>query len=367
MPGWPPAALSTVTRLASATRHCAPASVPGGICACPGSRPMPWPAMRTLFVPVATTPCETRAVASNLPAGSGCRRCRTCFGILLDVREERNSLLGTRHSSGADIPQICRGGEHGRRHGVRRGPSNEITSPSNPGGYPMRDPRALIDTATLAASLGDPALRVYDCTTYLEPTPAGSPEPYNAVPGRKTFEDGHIPGADFLDLPGEFSDTGTHLHFMMPPAARLEAAFGRHGIGPGARVVLYSIGTMMWATRFWWMLRSLGLRQRGRARRRPRQVEGRGPPVRISAPRGAIRPQPSCRRLDPAFSSMPRPCWPPSPRDDRDGECAGSAVPSRARAQPLRPAGPGPGQRHRAGGDLGRSCDQGLHHLGRRR
>ncbi|MFO1161354.1 MAG: sulfurtransferase [Reyranellaceae bacterium] len=122
----------------------------------------------------------------------------------------------------------------------------------------MRDPRALIDTATLAASLGDPALRVYDCTTYLEPTPAGSPEPYNAVPGRKTFEDGHIPGADFLDLPGEFSDTGTHLHFMMPPAARLEAAFGRHGIGPGARVVLYSIGTMMWATRFWWMLRSLG-------------------------------------------------------------------------------------------------------------
>ena len=28
--------------------------------------------------------------------------------------------------------------------------------------------------------------------------------------------------------------------------------------GRGARVVLYSIGTMMWATRFWWMLRSLG-------------------------------------------------------------------------------------------------------------
>ena len=122
----------------------------------------------------------------------------------------------------------------------------------------MRDPRALIDTATLAASLGDPALRVYDCTTYLEPTPAGSPEPYNAVPGRKTFEDGHIPGADFLDLQGEFSDTATRLHFMMPPVARLEAAFGRHGVGPGTRVVLYSIGTMMWATRFWWMLRSLG-------------------------------------------------------------------------------------------------------------
>ena len=45
---------------------------------------------------------------------------------------------------------------------------------------------------------------------------------------------------------------------MMPATAQLEAAFGRHGVGEGARVVLYSIGSMMWATRFWWMLRSLG-------------------------------------------------------------------------------------------------------------
>ena len=144
----------------------------------------------------------------------------------------------------------------------------------------MRDPRALIDTATLAASLGDPSLRVFDCTTYLEPTPAGSAEPYIAVPGRKTFEDGHVPGADFLDLQGEFSDTATHLHFMMPSVARLEAAFGRHGVGPGTRVVLYSIGTMMWATRFWWMLRCARLRRRGRARRRPRQMESRRPAAR---------------------------------------------------------------------------------------
>ncbi|MFO1085063.1 MAG: sulfurtransferase [Reyranellaceae bacterium] len=122
----------------------------------------------------------------------------------------------------------------------------------------MRDPRALIDTATLAATLADPTLRVFDCTTYLQPTPAGSSEPYVAVPGRETFEAGHVPGADFLDLQGEFSDTATRLHFMMPPVARLEAAFGRHGVGPGTRVVLYSIGTMMWATRFWWMLRALG-------------------------------------------------------------------------------------------------------------
>jgi thiosulfate/3-mercaptopyruvate sulfurtransferase len=122
----------------------------------------------------------------------------------------------------------------------------------------MRDPKALISTAQLASALGQPDLRVYDCTTYLEPTPAGSEDPYIAVPGLKTFEEAHIPGADFLDLQGEFSDQGTRLRFMMPATSQLEAAFSRHGIGKGSRVVLCSIGSMMWATRFWWMLRSLG-------------------------------------------------------------------------------------------------------------
>jgi thiosulfate/3-mercaptopyruvate sulfurtransferase len=122
----------------------------------------------------------------------------------------------------------------------------------------MRDPQALISTDQLEAIRSQSQVRVYDCTTYLEPTPPGSDDPYIAVPGRKTFDEAHIPGADFLDLQGEFSDQTTRLRFMMPPADQLEAAFARHGIGEGVRVVLYSVGTMMWATRFWWMLKSLG-------------------------------------------------------------------------------------------------------------
>ncbi|MGY3693931.1 thiosulfate/3-mercaptopyruvate sulfurtransferase [Bradyrhizobium sp. USDA 3240] len=116
----------------------------------------------------------------------------------------------------------------------------------------------LITTAELADILTRPELRLFDCTTYLEPAPAGSNIPYVVVSGRQTFEAGHIPGANFLDLQAEFSDPRTELRFMMPPTAQLEAAFGRHGISANSRVVLYSIGTAMWATRFWWMLRSLG-------------------------------------------------------------------------------------------------------------
>jgi thiosulfate/3-mercaptopyruvate sulfurtransferase len=122
----------------------------------------------------------------------------------------------------------------------------------------MSGDHGLITTAELADILDRPSLRLFDCTTYLEPAPEGSSLPYLAVPGLHSFEAGHIPGADFLDLQGEFSDQTTELRFMMPAVAQLEAAFGRHGISADREVVLYSIGTAMWATRFWWMLKSLG-------------------------------------------------------------------------------------------------------------
>ncbi|WP_065750493.1 sulfurtransferase [Bradyrhizobium paxllaeri] len=122
----------------------------------------------------------------------------------------------------------------------------------------MSGHNGLISTAELADILDRPNLRLFDCTTYLEPAPEGSSQPYLTVPGRHTFEAGHIPGADFLDLQGEFSDATTELRFMMPDVAQLEAAFGRHGVSNDSCVVLYSLGTPMWATRFWWMLTSLG-------------------------------------------------------------------------------------------------------------
>ena len=123
----------------------------------------------------------------------------------------------------------------------------------------MRDPNAIISTEALAAILGQPNVRVFDCTTYLNPAPPGIDEPYVPEPGLRTFREAHIPGADFLDLQGEFSDNAVRPRFMMPKdTASLAEAFSRHGIGDGVRIVLYSIGTMMWSTRFWWMLRSLG-------------------------------------------------------------------------------------------------------------
>ncbi len=88
----------------------------------------------------------------------------------------------------------------------------------------MSGRHGLITSAELARMLGQSDLRLFDCTTYLEPAPEGSEVPYIVVPGRHSFEAGHIPGADFLDLQGEFSDSTTALRFMMPSG---RAAGGR--------------------------------------------------------------------------------------------------------------------------------------------
>ena len=103
----------------------------------------------------------------------------------------------------------------------------------------------LISTDELVRILHEPDLRIFDCTTRLDYQPPGSEIPYIAVPGLDTFEAAHIPGADFLDIQGEFSQQETRLSFMMAGAAELEVAFRRHGVANGSRVVLYSLGSPM--------------------------------------------------------------------------------------------------------------------------
>jgi thiosulfate/3-mercaptopyruvate sulfurtransferase len=117
---------------------------------------------------------------------------------------------------------------------------------------------ALVQTDWLEAHLADPDLRIFECTTYLRPAEPGAGVPYHPEAGYADYEAGHIPGAGFLDLAGELSREDAPVHFMMLPPERFAQVMGRHGVGGGARVVLYSRERMMWATRVWWMLRAMG-------------------------------------------------------------------------------------------------------------
>jgi thiosulfate/3-mercaptopyruvate sulfurtransferase len=122
----------------------------------------------------------------------------------------------------------------------------------------MRDRNAIISTEALAALLGQPNLRVYDCTTYNNPPPPGVDEPYIPEPGLATFREAHIPGADYLDLQGEFSDKSQRYWFMMPKdLAQLEVAFARRVRGFACGPLQYRQHDVV--NPHWWMLRSLGL------------------------------------------------------------------------------------------------------------
>src|SRR3954447_25600713 len=100
-------------------------------------------------------------------------------------------------------------------------------------------PEAIVSTAWLAEHLHDPALRIYDCTTYLH-YETGTGRAYRVESGRGGYAQGHIPGSAFLDLHGELSDAAAPTNFMMPAPADLAARFAAKGIGEGTRVILYS-------------------------------------------------------------------------------------------------------------------------------
>ena len=117
-------------------------------------------------------------------------------------------------------------------------------------------PEYLISPAELAADLD--GRRVLDATVFLSPAPKGG---YQAESGLKRFNEGHIPGALFLDLVGDASDTSTGLGFTLPPVAQLERLFARLGVSNHTETVLYSSGHVMWATRAWWLLRYCGHRR----------------------------------------------------------------------------------------------------------
>jgi len=108
----------------------------------------------------------------------------------------------------------------------------------------------LIDTAVLAANLGDPSFAIVDCRFDLKDTSAGE----------RAYAEAHIPGAVYAhvdrDLSGEKS--GTNGRHPLPPVETFVATLGRLGIEAGTQVVVYDHDSGGFASRLWWMLRWLG-------------------------------------------------------------------------------------------------------------
>lgn len=125
----------------------------------------------------------------------------------------------------------------------------------------MQLPAPVISTDWLNDHLGDPSLRIYDVSLYVEYLgDTGSFGGYrlNAETPQKEWEESHIPGSAFIDINSDLFHKNHEIAFMMPEPNDFAAAVAEHGVADGTGVILFSKGTMMWATRIWYMLRSIG-------------------------------------------------------------------------------------------------------------
>lgn len=108
----------------------------------------------------------------------------------------------------------------------------------------------LISATELAARLGSSDLRVFDVRHDL----------MDHAAGRRAYEQGHIPGAHYLDHETELAAprTGKNGRHPLPTHEALAALLTAHGVGPDTFVVAYDASGGMFAAHLWWMLRWLG-------------------------------------------------------------------------------------------------------------
>lgn len=84
--------------------------------------------------------------------------------------------------------------------------------------------------------------------------------------GRAAYDEGHVPGAIFLDLDDDLADPnglGAPGRHPLPSPEAFRARMAAAGIGDGMRVVGYDDVGGWVAARLWWMLDNLGFGRRG--------------------------------------------------------------------------------------------------------
>jgi len=112
----------------------------------------------------------------------------------------------------------------------------------------------LITAGELAQNIANPNWIVIDCRHDLG----------NLEAGRKSFAEGHIPGAQFAHLDDDLSDKspGPNGEFRgrhpLPEREKFIEMLRRWGINDDTQVIAYDGQGGMYAARLWWMLRWVG-------------------------------------------------------------------------------------------------------------
>src|SRR5438067_1682130 len=109
----------------------------------------------------------------------------------------------------------------------------------------MSDIAPLVDTRWL--SRAGPAVRIVDSRW----TATGGS-------GKARYDEGHIPGAAFVDLDRDLSRSGGPGRHPFPSEEQFAQLLSRLGIEPHTHVVVYDEGSSSSAARLWFMFRAFG-------------------------------------------------------------------------------------------------------------
>ncbi len=119
----------------------------------------------------------------------------------------------------------------------------------------------LVETSWLEENLSLPNLRIFDCAAQPESNIDNDlRKKYPLIPKNalEHYEKAHIPGAAYIDVPGNLTDESNDIPMMAPVIGKATEYFSSIGIDNDSYVVLYSSTNFIWATRVWWLLKAVG-------------------------------------------------------------------------------------------------------------
>ncbi|HZR42917.1 MAG TPA: sulfurtransferase [Ktedonobacteraceae bacterium] len=123
--------------------------------------------------------------------------------------------------------------------------------------------RFLVETSWLAEHINDPLVRIVDMRGYVRTVEReGGVQDAEYVGARDEYEQGHIPGAVYIDWSSDIVDPDETVKAQIAPAQRFAEVMGRSGIGDQHLVVAYDTHpASQFATRLWWALNYYGHKQ----------------------------------------------------------------------------------------------------------
>ena len=127
----------------------------------------------------------------------------------------------------------------------------EGTVPQGPATFAHYE--ALVSPDWLVSRLSDPKIRIVDGRFGLVTAEDGSVRPH---PKLDAYQEGHIPGAVFLDVMTDLSASDEPTSVI--GANEFESLMARFGINNDTMVVIYDDEGGTWAARLWWALRYYG-------------------------------------------------------------------------------------------------------------